>query len=95
MLQLVPDAKDWIIGLLFAGGVASFLFAMYWDSSDQSRTTRNSDVAFWLHILAAPLLVHPIYSNFGLLNAKASIFDIGIVLSIFTVITIISLIIDR
>jgi len=32
-------------------GIAVFLFAMYWDSSDEARTTRRTDVAFWLHLL--------------------------------------------
>jgi hypothetical protein len=30
---------------------------MWWDSSDRARLTRRSDVAFWLHLLAAPMIV--------------------------------------
>ena len=31
---------------------------MYYDLSDRTRTTRLADCAFWLHLLAAPLIVH-------------------------------------
>ena len=42
-----------------------FLFAMWWDSSDRARLTRRSDVAFWLHLLAAPMIAHPIFTLLG------------------------------
>ncbi|WP_430913337.1 hypothetical protein [Methylobacterium sp. sgz302541] len=41
-------------------GVAVFALAMRYDLSDPARVTRRSDVAFWLHMLAAPLIVHPV-----------------------------------
>ena len=47
-------------------GVGVFLFAMRWDSSDPARQTRRSDVAFWLHLLAATgvlLIVFAIFSG--------------------------------
>ena len=43
-------------------GIGVFLFAMRWDSSDPARVTRRSDVAFWLHLLAAPMIIHPIFT---------------------------------
>ncbi|ALV26536.1 hypothetical protein [Pannonibacter phragmitetus] len=39
-------------------GLAAFTVAMRFDSRDLTRRTANSDKAFWLHFLAAPLLVH-------------------------------------
>ena len=44
--------------LLLVAGLAVFVFAMRWDMSDRERKTRRSDVAFWLHLLAAPMIVH-------------------------------------
>jgi hypothetical protein len=43
--------------LLGCGG-AVFVAAMGFDFSDRERLTRRADCAFWLHLLAAPLIVH-------------------------------------
>lgn len=57
MLQLGMDLleKPWVFILL---GVMVFAIAMAFDIQDTSRKTHLSDSAFWLHLLAAPLLVH-------------------------------------
>jgi hypothetical protein len=47
---------------LLACGVAVFAAAMAFDTSDRMRVTRRSDCAFWLHLLAAPLIVHSLLS---------------------------------
>ncbi len=52
--------------LLLAAGLAIFAFAMRWDLSDPERRTRRSDVAFWLHLLSAPMIAHPIFYALGL-----------------------------
>ena len=39
-------------------GLAVFAVAMRYDVSDRERVTRRADCAFWLHLLAAPLIVH-------------------------------------
>jgi hypothetical protein len=44
--------------ILLACGIAVFAVAMGYDLSDPKRVTRNADCAFWLHLLAAPLVVH-------------------------------------
>jgi hypothetical protein len=49
-----------IRALIFACGVAVFVLAMRFDISDPARQTRRTDIAFWLHLLAAPLIVHPL-----------------------------------
>ncbi|MBW0006335.1 MAG: hypothetical protein JO335_01345, partial [Sphingomonas sp.] len=60
--QNIEQARNVILGLVLFLGVGIFLFAMWWDSSDRARLTRRSDVAFWLHLLAAPMIVHPIFT---------------------------------
>jgi hypothetical protein len=44
--------------IILACGLAVFAAAMRYDLSDRERVTRRSDCAFWLHLLAAPLIVH-------------------------------------
>jgi hypothetical protein len=60
---LVPRAAaivDTIVLLLCGLGV--FAAAMAFDTSDRERLTRRADCAFWLHLLAAPLIVHSVIS---------------------------------
>lgn len=47
--------------VLLVLGTGAFSFAMYWDVRDPARTSVHSDVAFWLHLLAAPAIAHPIF----------------------------------
>ena len=59
-------AKNLILAFVLLLGIGMFLFAMWWDASDRGRLTRRSDVAFWLHLLAAPMIAHPIFTIMGL-----------------------------
>ncbi len=76
-------------------GVGVFLFAMWWDGSDPRRETRRSDVAFWLHLLAAPLIVHPIFSLLGLTDGTASTLDAAAVILLYVLLGLVALAIDR
>lgn len=45
--------------IIFSGlGLAVFSVAMWFDTQDTKRQTHLSDSAFWLHLLASPLIVH-------------------------------------
>lgn len=60
----VPGAVTALGGLIFLPiGLAVFLLAMRFDTSDRERRTRRTDIAFWLHALAAPMIVHPVMQN--------------------------------
>jgi hypothetical protein len=48
--------------MLLVCGLAVFGAAMAFDISDRERLTRRADCAFWLHLLAAPLIVHSLVS---------------------------------
>lgn len=63
-----PDNLDEnvMLSLVLVAGLALFAFAMRWDISDRARTTRRSDVAFWLHLTAAPLIAHPVFALLGM-----------------------------
>lgn len=52
------------VSLLICGTMV-FCAAMWWDARDVARLTRSSDVAFWLHLLAAPLICHSIFGALG------------------------------
>jgi hypothetical protein len=56
--KLVPAAQIWDPLVLLVCGLAVFTAAMAFDASDRERSTRRADCAFWLHLLAAPLIVH-------------------------------------
>jgi hypothetical protein len=53
-------------------GVAVFSAAMAFDLSDRDRVTRRSDCAFWLHLLAAPMIVHSLITLVTLLFSFVS-----------------------
>lgn len=42
-------------------GLIVFCTAVYFDLRDRERFTVWSDCAFWLHVISAPLLVHPLF----------------------------------
>lgn len=96
LIAAVPGLGDnWLV-LLFASGLALFALAMRWDMSDRSRTTRRSDVAFWLHLSAAPLIVHPVFALLGLLGSGTA--DLGrafLAFALYLVLALVALVIDR
>ena len=90
-----PDGTLPMILVLIAG-LGVFTLAMWWDRSDRVRQTRRSDVAFWLHLLAAPMIVHPIFHLLGVTRGD----DIGsaaamLVLAIYIAFGLLALAIDR
>ncbi len=92
---LFPNFRDYLPEFSFGLGLVVFAVAMRWDMSDPERLTRRSDVAFWLHLLAAPLLVGPIFNVLGVFGGHTSIGRGLIVLALYLIIALISLGIDR
>ena len=89
------NARDLILGFVLMLGIGTFLFAMSWDGSDRARITRRSDVAFWLHLLAAPMIVHPVFTLLGLNDGSATIGEGFVVVLLYVAIGITALAIDR
>ena len=87
--------QNLIWGFVLLLGIGVFLFAMRWDSSDPARVTRRSDVAFWLHLLAAPMIVHPIFTLLGLNDGTATIGEGFIVIALYVALGLTALAIDR
>ncbi|WP_144096108.1 hypothetical protein [Croceicoccus sediminis] len=89
-------SEEIVLPVIIAGGLVVFGFAMWWDMKDPQRTTRRSDVAFWLHLLAAPLIAHPLFSWFGVFDG-AALGPAGAVaiLVIYVALGVVALAIDR
>jgi hypothetical protein len=89
----IPATANSLLGL--ACGLAVFAVAMRYDMSDRERLTRRADCAFWLHLLAAPWIVHSLISlivpNFTAVNNAVA----GAILLIVAVLSIIAIVIDR
>lgn len=94
-LAMAPGLDEAILPLVFVIGLATFGFAMWWDMSDTRRQTRRSDVAFWLHLLAAPMIVHPIFWALGLLDGAPGIGEALVVVAVYVAMGLIALAIDR
>ncbi len=85
-----------ILSLVLAGGLAIFVLAMHWDRSDTTRETRRSDVAFWLHLIAAPMIAHPLFTLLGITgDATIGVGAAFGVLALYTGFAFIALAIDR
>jgi hypothetical protein len=92
----IPMTTSSLLGLAFlACGLVIFAVAMRYDMSDRERVTRRADCAFWLHLLAAPLIVHSLISlivpNFIAINNAVA----GTILLIVAILTIVAIAIDR
>ncbi|HTI30755.1 MAG TPA: hypothetical protein VL405_01385 [Sphingomonas sp.] len=88
--------QNLVMALTLAAGIAVFILAMRWDGSDRARQTRRSDVAFWLHLLAAPMIAHPIFFLLGVTSGQEISLGAGLlVLAIYVAFGIVALAIDR
>ncbi len=95
LMQLFPILKDhWEI-LTFFSGILVFVLAMWWDTQDRKRITSHSDIAFWLHLLAAPMIVHSVFMMLNVFEGELSLLSIAFILLLYAVLSIVSLIIDR
>lgn len=95
MRGVFPESISMLMTTLFFCGCITFIYAMYWDSADRSRTTQKSDVAFWLHLLSAPLIVHPIFLNLGVLDGNESLGNMILVVLLYLLMAVLSIVIDR
>jgi len=93
--QNAEDARNIILGFVLLLGIGMFLFAMWWDGSDRGRLTRRSDVAFWLHLLAAPMIVHPIFTLLGLTTGHVGVGEGLLVILLYVVLGLTAVAVDR
>lgn len=92
LLSLAPGLEPWSGALLSVSGVAVFALAWRWDRRDPTRQTWRADVAFWLHLLAAPLIVHPVFTGMAVDRGLGSSVA---VLALYLLLATVSLLLDR
>lgn len=93
---LVPDLDTGAFSaLLVAAGLAVFALAMRFDLADRLRTTRRTDIAFWLHLLAAPLIVHPVLTTVLRNGGEPTTVSAILVLAVVLLLALVALVTDR
>lgn len=95
VLAALPVAEQAIYPVGLAGGLAVFLLAMRWDTSDRERRTRRSDVAFWLHLAAAPMIAHSVFNLLGVFDDSIGVGMAAVVLALYIAFGFIALAVDR
>ncbi|HEY1942149.1 MAG TPA: hypothetical protein VGH40_08510 [Roseiarcus sp.] len=108
--RLIPYFAQNGLTLVFAAGLAVFAFALWWDVADPARRTRRADVAFWLHLAAAPMIVHPAFAWIGLAGqpsfggvmaiasdapAAAELTAPALAVAIYLLLALVALVVDR
>jgi len=81
--------------VMFVCGLAIFGLAMRFDMADPARLTRRTDIAFWLHLLAAPLIVHSLIRGIFDTGSKLDAGSAVVIVALFLVLGIVAILIDR
>lgn len=90
-----PDfAKQYTRYVILLFGLGVFALAMRFDMSDPLRRTRRTDIAFWLHLLAAPLIVHPLLNPVVQGNALTGE-QAALIIAVFLLLGGVAIVIDR
>ncbi|MHA6723564.1 hypothetical protein [Sphingomonas sp. RS2018] len=95
VMGLIPPARDAVLPLVLVAGLAMFAFAMRWDMTDRERRTRRSDVAFWLHLAAAPMIAHSVFGMLGGLGEALGAGTAILVVALYVVFALVALAVDR
>lgn len=90
--NLPPVAYNAVI---FVCGLAVFAFAMQFDMTDPERLTRRTDIAFWLHLLAAPLIVHSVTRGLVTDASKLDPRTAVAIITVFLALSFVAVLIDR
>lgn len=93
-LEFGSQSTAWNQVVIFGYGLAVFIVAMCFDMRDTERLTRQADKGFWLHLVAAPMIAHPLisYLSGGTTGSGEAAL---IVILVAAVLAVIALLIDR
>ena len=92
----LPDLSHWAEALIvLTCGLAVFVAAMAFDTSDRERLTRRADSAFWLHLLAAPLIMHSLVSLVTNRLVAMNVSNAATIVLIIAVLALAAIAIDR
>ena len=92
-----PDADGGLrwFGTIVLFGLGIFAVALRIDASDPMRQTRRADIAFWLHLVAAPMIVHGTIPLLVGAPEGMNVAQAFAVLGIYAVLGLIAIVIDR
>ncbi|MCA3255214.1 MAG: hypothetical protein INF91_06325, partial [Alphaproteobacteria bacterium] len=88
-------SREALLATIAVAGLGVFALAMRYDVSDRTRTTRRTDVAFWLHLLAAPMIIHPLFVLLGVEREALSAAGAAGIVATYLVLTVVAVAIDR
>lgn len=93
---LAPDLSHVARSItIFACGLAIFGLAMRFDIADPDRLTRRADIAFWLHLLAAPLIVHSLIDGMFDVSHQLTSGSAVAIMAVFLALSLVAVLIDR
>ncbi|WP_298445436.1 hypothetical protein [uncultured Ferrimonas sp.] len=95
LIAAFPEALWSLNVICLLAGLGLFALALYWDFSDPARISGRADVAFWLHLVASPLIVHPIFFATGALDSGIGVSQSLIIFGLYLLLALVSLVIDR
>jgi len=95
VIAILPAARQAVWPMLLVAGLGVFVVAMRWDLSDPERRTRRADVAFWLHLAAAPMIAHSVFQVLGVFGGEVTLATALIVLVLYLAFAFLALAIDR
>ena len=81
--------------VILACGLAIFALAMRFDIADPKRLTRRTDIAFWLHLLAAPLVVRSLIPGVVGQAPTLSAGSAVAIIVVFLALSLVAVLIDR
>lgn len=82
--------------VFLAAGLATFVAAMAFDLRDPGRRTLDADKAFWLHLVAAPVILHAVIGLLGVTSRfELDTRDAVVVIAVVAALGVVALAIDR
>jgi hypothetical protein len=94
VLNSMADAPIFTRPAMLVAGMACFAAGMWYDLSDRQRLSRRADCAFWLHLIAGPLIVHSVVISLwpaGPLSASTAV----AILAMMALFALVALVVDR
>jgi hypothetical protein len=93
IFTILPN--DLVQPFLLIAGVAMLALALWFDAQDTKRSTQKADIAFWLHLYAAPIIVYGLFGIGGSLYGEIGIVKATLIVGLYALFALISLVIDR
>jgi hypothetical protein len=88
-------AETFSSAIAMALGAAIFAAGVRVDASDPARRTRRSDIAFWLHLVAAPMIVHAVMPLVTGGVSEINGVQAMLILLVFAMLGLVAIVIDR